>query len=318
MPRLQAASLMVGRLLGALGLASLLTACGGHAFGVGAQDIALGLAPPQRIALDAAPNGIAVRESDGAVFVTDDHTNSVLSSTDGKKFTSYAALPLVAGQANALSQLTFGDAGALFCARFGFGTASAVYRITAPGTLSALSGPDPARRRLGLAAVGDGELLSSWFVKNDGSPPQGGVSLLTYDAATHTAVERDLLTGLGKPVGVAVSGGTVFVSDQTGNRIVKANLDQLLNAPQPLSSVATFAQVEGPDQLAIDAKGTLYTKCNRSGLCRIAPDGTVSVLANDFQDARGVAVDDVRHKLLVVDRATSGSPTSYLRVFWLK
>jgi DNA-binding beta-propeller fold protein YncE len=317
----QRASRTAGRLvcaLGVIGVIGALSACGGHPFGASPQGIAFGLAAPKRIPLDAHSNSVAVRSSDGAVFITDDRTNTVLTSADGVTFTPYATIPAVSGQGNALSQLTFSRSNVLFAERFGFGTASAVYAITDRGVVAAFNGLDPARRRLGLVSVGQGELLSTWFVKNGENAPQGGLSLLTYDAATHTALERDLLTGLGKPVGVAVFGGTVFVADQAGNRIVEANVEQLLNAPQPLTSPATFAKIEGPDLLAVDASGTLYTQCNKTSLCKIAPDGTVDVLADDFHDARGVAIDAARHKLYAIDRAASKSSASYLRVFWLK
>lgn len=70
-----------------------------------------------------------------------------------------------------------------------------------------------------------------------------------------------------------------------------------------------------PDLMAVDAGGKLYTQCNATGLCRIAPDDTISVLANDFQDARGVAVDAPRGRLYAIDRAASASATSYVRSF---
>jgi hypothetical protein len=54
----------------ACGLAAALAGCGGDELAVA----------PQRIALSASPNGIAVRASDGAVFITDDQTSSVLST----------------------------------------------------------------------------------------------------------------------------------------------------------------------------------------------------------------------------------------------
>ena len=138
-------------------------------------------------------------------------------------------------------------------------------------------------------------MLSTWFIKNGSNPPQGGLSLITYDLAAHTAVERDLLTGLGKPVGIAVSGDTVYVSDQANNDIVKATLSTLLAASQPVRPARRSRRSTAPTCMAADADGTLYTKCNATGLCRIAPDGTISLLANDFQDARGVAVDAARH-----------------------
>lgn len=286
-------------------LSAALAGCGGDSI----------TAVPQRVAVSASPNGIAVRAADGAVFITDDQTNSVLSSPDGHTFTHYASVPVVAGQANSLSQLSFADAGALMIERFGFGTSSAVFGITGVDTIAALSGPDPTRRRLGLISIGSNRLLSTWFIKSGSNPPQGGLSLITYDPDAHTAVERDLLTGLGKPVGVAVSGDTVYVSDQSNNNIVKASLNTLLAGSQAMAPSATLAQIASPDLMAVDAGGTLYTKCNTTGLCRVAPDGTISVLANDFQDARGVAIDAPRHQLYAIDRAGSAGGTNYVRIF---
>jgi hypothetical protein len=78
------------------------------------------------------------------------------------------------------------------------------------------------------------------------------------------------------------------------------------------------ARIDNPDLMAVDAQGRLYTKCNKTGLCEIAPDGTVSVLANDFQDARGVAIDAAHHVLYAVDRGPSSGGTSYVRSFPIK
>jgi len=202
----------------------------------------------------------------------------------------------------------------LLVQRFGFGSAGAIFDIQGPHSIFALSGIDPSRRRLGLIAIGDGKLLSSWFVKTATTPARGGVSLITYDPSTHSALEREVLTGLNKPVGMATMGDTLFVADQGNNVIVKASLSRLLLPAAPV----IVAHIEGPDLMAIDATGTLYTKCNATGLCRIAPDGTVSVMANDFQDARGVAIDPVRHLLYVVDRPHSATGANTLRVFPLK
>jgi sugar lactone lactonase YvrE len=140
---------------------------------------------------------------------------------------------------------------------------------------------------------------------------------VTYDVATHAASERDLLTGLGKPVGVAVSGGSVFISDQANNNIVKASLSDLLSSNGGVTSTVV-ARIDSPDLMTVDAEGRLYTKCNKTGLCEIAPDGTISVLTNDFQDARGVAIDAIHHVLYAVDRASPASGTSYVRTFAIK
>jgi DNA-binding beta-propeller fold protein YncE len=181
-----------------------------------------------------------------------------------------------------------------------------------------LSGPDPSRRRLGLLAIGSNRLLSTWFIKNGSNPPQGALSLITYDPAARTAVERDLLTGLGKPVGIALAGDTVYVSDQANNNIVEANLNTLLGAPQPITLRTVFVQIDSPDLLAAAPDGSLYTKCNATSLCRILQNGTINVLASDFQNPRGVAVDVLRGKLYAIDRASRDGGTSYLRILPLK
>lgn len=267
------------------------------------------------VALDARPNGLAVRDGDGAVYLTDDATSSVLRSPDGRAFGRYAGIPAAPGQGVSLSQIAFDAAGNLLVGRFGFGSAGGVFSVGSDGQVVALAGLDPARRRLGLASAGAQGALSTWFVKREGAPEAGGLSLLTWDAATGQASERDLVTGLGKPVGVAVVGDKVFVSDQARNAIVSASLATLLrSAAQPASALDVFARIEHPDLLAADAgSGALYTRCGKASVCRIGADGTVSEIAGGFHDARGVAVNPARHELYVVDRAAAGG-TSYLRI----
>ncbi|MFK4445762.1 DNA-binding beta-propeller fold protein YncE [Caballeronia udeis] len=295
----------------ALTVASALTAAAVLTLsGCGSTQVA---STPQRISLDARANGIAIRPADGAVFITDDKTNSVLSSADGKAFKPFASLPPVAGQANALSQVSMADDGSLLVGRFGFGTAGAVFDVDANRSVSILSGPDPVRRRLGLASIGMGKILSTWFVKNGSSPATGGLSLITYDVSTHAASEHNLLTGLAKPVGIAVQGDAVFISDQTDNMILKTSLSGLLNHAQAGGLNTTVIKINGPDLLSIDSSGTLYTKCNSTAVCRISPDESVTVIANDFEDARGVAVDPVHHLLYVIDRPKSADSASTLR-----
>ena len=295
----------------ALTVASALTAAAVLTLsGCGSTQVA---STPQRISLDARANGIAIRPADGAVFITDDKTNSVLSSADGKAFKPFASLPPVAGQANALSQVSMADDGSLLVGRFGFGTAGAVFDIGADRSVSALSGTDPMRRRLGLAVIGTGKILSTWFVKNGNSPATGGLSLITYDVSSHAASEHNLLTGLAKPVGIAVQGDTVFISDQTDNMILKTSLSGLINHAQSGGLSTTVIKINGPDLLSIDSNGTLYTKCNSTAVCKINPDESVAVIANDFEDARGTAIDRTHHVLYVIDRPKSADSGSVLR-----
>ncbi|TDV37207.1 hypothetical protein C7405_103334 [Paraburkholderia caballeronis] len=278
-----------------------------------------GSAPPRAtsasIGVAAQPNGIAVRPGDGALFITDDRDNAVLWSSDHATFARYATVPAVPGQPNALSQPAFARQDTLLVARFGFGSAGALVSVSASGDASVLTGLVPQRRRLGLVSLGPGRALSSWFVKSGSQPNAGGVSVVTYDDDTHAATERDLIAGLSKPVGIAVGGDTLFVSDQARGVILRYGLPALLAARSPASAGVAFARVDGPDLLAVDHAGALYTKCGDHGLCRIAPDGAVTTLADDFSDARGVAVDDARHTLYAVDRVKGAGATSAIRVF---
>lgn len=280
-------------------------------------------ASPHLIAADAKSNGIAIRPADGAVFITDDRSNSVLMLAGGTAFARYATLPGVKGQPNSLSQLAFSSSGGLLVQRFGFGTDGAIFDIAGPGAVAPLTGLVPTRRRLGLAPVDSGRALSSWFIKDGDHPPQGGLSLITYDpsahSATESATERDLLIGLGKPVGVAIAGDAVFVADQAGNAIFRASLERLLRSTAASAPDAKIAHVVNPDMMAADTNGTLYTKCNAGDLCAIAADGAVTVMANGFHDARGVAIDARRRLLYVVDRAAAPSDgATYIRAFSLK
>ncbi len=271
------------------------------------------VSPPaaDRISIDAKPNGVAIRASDDAIFVTDDRRNVILWSHNHATFARYADVREAPGQPNSLSAITVTPSGELLVARFGFGEAGALFISTSSGDMQPLTGLAPERRRLGLASIGPGRVLSSWFVKAKGVPSTAGISLVSYDPATHAAGERDLVAGLAKPVGVAVRGDTLFVADQDGNVVLRYSLAALLAAPAPVTADqgTVFARVEHPDLLAIDKGGALYTKCGASGLCRIAPDGTVTSIANDFRNARGIAIDEAKHALYVVDRASASPAT---------
>lgn len=274
---------------------------------------------PARTEVSAQPNGIAIRSRDGALFLTDDRSNAILTSSDRSSWAPYVSLPTVAGQPNGLSQIVFAQGGTLLAARFGFGEAGGLFAVSASRDVQALTGLATDRRRLGLVSIGPGRVLSSWFVKQESQPAAGGVSLVTYDSSTHAATEHDLIAGLAKPVGIAVYNDSLFVADQTKSVILRYDLSALLAAPAPTHNGTTVARVESPDLLAVDRSGTLYTKCHTHGFCRIAPDGTVTSLADDFQDARGVAIDETRHVLYVVDRAKSSSgAASAVRTFPLK
>ncbi|GAB5095853.1 hypothetical protein P9250_05240 [Caballeronia sp. LP006] len=274
---------------------------------------------PQTVQLSGSPNGVAVRASDGAVFVTDDKTNSIVMTSNldaaSPDFSLYARIPAQEGERGALSQIAFAPNGHLLVERFGFGKNSAVFDIAASGQVALAADANPSRRRLGLVVLDSGTFLSSWFGKEGDAPSMGGVSLITRGATPGSVTERDLVIGLKKPVGLAVVGDTLFISDQAANRIFKVDLQDARTAGGPVQATNVFATVDAPDLMAASPDGTLYTKCGAHALCSVSKRGTAAVIASDFDAPRGVAVDVARKRLIAVDRAgASSGKTSALRV----
>ncbi|MFL9983628.1 hypothetical protein [Paraburkholderia sediminicola] len=77
--------------------------------------------------------------------------------------------------------------------------------------------------------------------------------------------------------------------------------------------IALLAGCGGDSVTAVAQRVAVSASPN--GIAVRAADGAVSVLANDFQDARGVAVDAPRHQLYAIDRAPGTGGTSYVRIF---
>ncbi|MDR5761266.1 hypothetical protein [Caballeronia sp. LZ035] len=276
----------------------------------------------QKVPLTGTPNGVAVRDSDGAVFVTDDDSNGILMTQHlgeaDAAFSPYARLPAVNGGRAGLSQIAFAPNGHLLVERFGFGSSSAVFDVAPSGQVTLASDTNAARRRLGLLVLDGGTFLSSWFSKEGDAPATGGVSIITRGAAPRQVIEQDIVTGLKKPVGLAMAGDTLYISDQAANRIYRVDLPAARTADAPLVASDVFATVDAPDLLAATPDGTLYTKCGAHAVCSFSKRGRPTVLANDLDAPRGVAVDVARKRLVAVDRSTSTSQPSALRVLPLR
>jgi DNA-binding beta-propeller fold protein YncE len=298
---------MKRRLMAAFATTMFLAACGA---------VAPGTTTAQKVPLAGAPNGVAVRDADGAVFVTDDKTNGIAMTPNigGEDFSLYARIPAPEGERTGLSQIAFAPNGHLLVERFGFGTASAVFDVAPSGQVALASDTNAARRRLGLLVLDGGTFLSSWFVKEGSAPATGGVSVITRGTAPRQVIERDIVSGLHKPVGLAEVADTLYISDQSANRIYKVDLQaaRAANAPVPASDV--FATVDSPDLMAASPDGTLYTKCGAHAVCSISKRGRSTVLADDLHAPRGVAVDIARKRLIVIDRASAPDTPSALRV----
>jgi glucose/arabinose dehydrogenase len=303
----------MGRRLAWVVISALLT--GACASGGGQANAPLRM--PLKVPVAGAPNGVEVRDTDGAIFITDDASSGVAFTPDitdaSPSFSDFARIP-AEGLRTSLSELAFAPNGHLLVERFGFGTSSAVFDVAPNGQVALASGTNPARRRLGLLVLDGGTYLSSWFSKEgEDAPASGGVSMITRGETPGSVVERDLVTGLGKPVGLAKVGDTLFISDQAANRIARVDLLEARTANAPIGASETFATVDAPDLLAAMPDGRLYTKCGAHGVCSFSKRGRATVIADDLDQPRGVAVDAARKRLVVVDRGGRGK-ASYLRV----
>ncbi len=312
---------VAGRVLAAAVLAGVLAVCGGGGSG---PVIDRG---PTHIALSADANGIYWDSGEAQLYLTDDNTNSLLVwDGDGKtSFSAYASLPPLLPAATpsqvSIGELTRAADRTFYTARFGFGNAGTIMTVNATRVATNLGGLDPVRRRIAMTVTGAGELLTSWFTappSPNASSTNGNVSLLTVNGVN--ASERQLVTGLSKPVGVAVVGRTLYVSDQTTGKLLSFPLDAVLATPRTAAQgtlVATFtADLSVPandnlDLLTAGPDGNLYVGGRGGKLYRVSPAGVVTQLDNintvaapGLLQIRGIAVDAGNRRLFVVVHST--------------
>ena len=118
-----------------------------------------------------------------------------------------------------------------------------------------------------------------------------------------------MISGLSKPVGVFVSGGTLYVADQEVGQVFSAPLSDP-------SDLTVFAQVEDPDLLCAGPDGSLFTGSSTGDVRQIGADGSVTTPSSGHQEVRGVAYDAANTRLFVVDHdgdETDGT-TNYLQI----
>jgi DNA-binding beta-propeller fold protein YncE len=111
----------------------------------------------------------------------------------------------------------------------------------------------------------------------------------TVSKLSPLGVITTLAAGLDRPAGIAINNGTgeVFVAEFGADRILRIG---------PNLEVSTFAQTVGPDSLAFDALGNLYTanlKTDFSGdtITRMDAGGNTSIFASGINTPNGLAFD---------------------------
>ena len=196
-----------------------LTACGG-----GDDEVTVDRGPTS-MAVQAKLNGLYWDASAAKLYLTDDDAAvNAIKVWEGKdRFSIAYPLPAMqADQRSTLGQLARGTDGHLYVTRFGFGSYGTIVASPKTGVAYNLTGLAGDRRRIALTPTPDGKLLDGWF-RGGGSGPSGVVSEVTLGSGTE-ASERDLITGLRKPAGLALVGDQLFVSDQGAGTVLAYSL----------------------------------------------------------------------------------------------
>lgn len=253
---------------------------------------------PTTVLIDGDPNGLYW--SNNQLYIADDNNNRILKWTDAAGIGLVGDLPDAAAEGAGLGQLVVQSDGTIVVTRFGYGTSGDVVTLSADGQGSVVPRLDRERRRIGLALAADGSLYDSWFIS-------GGAAAVS--ALDLSGQESNVISSLGKPVGVLAVGDNLFVSDQDTDEILQV----------PLSSprdVSVFAQVMGPDLLCEGPAGSLFTGGREGDVRQIGADGSVQTVGSGYQEVRGVAYDAEHGRLFFVDHDGDDSDgvTNYLQI----
>ena len=273
-----------------------LLACGcGKRAASEATPVAQGSAtsPYPSVELPGECNGIVWDATAHALYLTDDTHNQLQRWTDGVGFAGFAALP--ASKRPALGGLAELTDGSFVAASLGFGDDGAVFQISAKGGAKALDHMDPARRRLGVASDGAGGWYEAYFVVTDGKH-HGGVAHVGADGVEHELIGAPLT----KPVGLAATATTLYISDQEAKAVFAM--------PLPSGELHPIAQHLGDvDLLTLMPDGDLVTGGAGGTVVRITAAGKVTEIAAGFAHVRGTAYDPAGKRLFVIDHARASS-----------
>jgi molybdate transport repressor ModE-like protein len=213
-----------------------------------------------------------------------------------------------------LGQLTRDAAGTFYVTRFGFGQHGAVVVVPGTGAAYDLNGLDPQRRRIGLARTPDAKLLVGWFRGGRAGGATGTISELSVQGGQGS--ERELITGLGKPAGLAVVGDQLFVTDQNTAQLLVFSLAAVRARPATAADarvVSAFLTSDQLDLMTAASDGTLYFGGSGGSLYQVNPRGEVRTLATGWGRVRGVALDEapspaVRRRCRCTDRRSVAHP----------
>lgn len=256
------------------------------------------------ISLPGGANALWWDAASSTLYLADSNASALMTWSDAGGLHMETALPAESAGVS-LGGIVRRDDGTTLIASFGFGTQGGLFAV-AGSEVTALTGLDPARRRVGLAQDAAGTIYSAYFVGGRGKPPAGGVAVVTI--AGSVATETEIASGFHKAVGVVATPAAVFVSDQTDHAIFRIAV--------PGYAVTRLASAPAVDLLAMLPGGELLTGGGPT-ISRITPRGEVSALPGKFEQVRGLAYDAAGHRLFVVDHSVTVGLPDKLRIVHL-
>jgi len=243
------------------------------------------------------PEGLYWDSPTQTLYIATDAQQIVRWNEQNDTFAVVANLPQIAPTAGGLGALVKAQDASWLTTRFGFGTAGAVLQAHADGSSTTIGGLAVNRRRIGLAVAADGTVFDGWYTAMGagGGPMNGTVSKVALDGSGET----DVVTGIGKPVGLLILGDQLYISDQKNNAIVKT----------PVATPGTttaFATVNGAEELAAGPGGSILAASSVGTVWKVAADGTVTSIKDGYKALRGIAYDG-DHERVIVSEPDSGN-----------
>jgi sugar lactone lactonase YvrE len=151
-----------------------------------------------------------------------------------------------------------------------------VDRVT--GEHERVAGLDRKRSRAAVAVAPDGDLLAPWFIGH-GERSRGGLALVSWRGG-----EEDVVQGLVKPIGLAISGAYVYLADGELGLVLRAPVNDARQA-------IVLAAIEGIDTLCAGPDDGVFATTRDGQLLQIAAAGRVDPIGDGFAGARGLAWD---------------------------
>lgn len=249
---------------------------------------------PTNTPLMADPNGLYWDATKKTLYIADQEGNQILTWTDAGGFGPTIALTAAPSGDTELGGLWETADGTLLTPRFGFGTIGGLIEVE-DGSASTVPNLDVTRRRLGVSVAPDGTVFDTYFVKT--TTTVGALATVDLTAGT----EADFITGLTKPVGIAVIPPNVYVSDQGTNEILMAPLGGSASAG------TMFSDPIGPDLMAPGPNGSIFSGSTVGNVYQIDSSGTSTTFQTGFNETRGMAYDAVNERLFVAEHVASGT-----------